>query len=105
MSFRYRRFEKRFDYVTAMHLIERIVDEQHFDSGDRFATVWGKVYGNWITDEVIDTEVLRNIVLALICVMACTLVLIANLQMCFFIFVCVLLTLVMFNLRGQKLQS
>lgn len=77
-----------------MHSIERLVDDMHFDSGDRFATVWGKVYGNWITDEVIDTEVLRNILLALLCVMGCTLALIANLQVCLYIFVCVVLTLV-----------
>lgn len=94
VPFRYRRFGERNDYVPAMHTIERMVDEMHVTSGDGFATVWGRIYGNWITDEVIDTEVLRNILLALVCVMACTTLLIANLPTCFFIFVCVLLTLV-----------
>lgn len=80
--------------MPAMHEVERIVDAMHIRSGDRVATVWGKVYGNWITDEVIDTEVLRNVLLALACVMACTLLLIAEPQTCWWIFVCVLLTLV-----------
>lgn len=35
-----------------MHTIERIVDDTNLKSGDGFATVWGRIYGNWITDEV-----------------------------------------------------
>lgn len=35
-----------------MHKIQNIVDDMHLSTGDRFATVWGKIYGNWITDEV-----------------------------------------------------
>lgn len=77
-----------------MHEVERLVDTMHMDSGDGRATVWAKIYGNWITDEVIDTEVLRNIMLALVCVMACTLLLIAEPLTCTYIFLCVLLTLV-----------
>lgn len=74
-----------------MNTMHDIVADMKFSG---FATVWAKIYGNWITDEVIDKEVLRNIVLALICVMACTSLLIANIYICCYIFVCVLLTLV-----------
>lgn len=94
IPFRHRRFAVRNEYVHAMHSVERIVDGMHVHSGDAVATVWGRIYGNWITDEVIDTEVLRNILLALLCVMVCTLLLIAEPQTCLYIFVCVLLTLV-----------
>lgn len=48
--------------------------------------------------QLIDKEVLRNLELALICVMACTILLIANWQICFWIFLCVLLT--MLNVCG-----
>lgn len=41
---------------------------------------------------------IRNIELALICVMACTIFLIADIQICFWIFICVLLTMV--NVMG-----
>lgn len=74
-----------------MNTMHDIMDDMKYNG---FATVWAKIYGNWITDEVIDKEVLRNIILALICVMACTSLLIANIQICCYIFICVLLTLV-----------
>ncbi|XP_059611969.1 patched domain-containing protein 3-like [Phlebotomus argentipes] len=60
----------------------------------RILAIAAEMFGNWITDEIIDEEVLRNITLALVCVMICTAVLIVNLQICFWIFICVLLTLV-----------
>lgn len=47
--------------------------------------------------QVIDTEVSRNIMLALACVMFCTTILILNPNICFWIFMCVVLTLVNFE--------
>lgn len=44
--------------------------------------------------QLIDIEVLRNLQLALLCVMLCTIVLIANWQICCLIFFCVLITMV-----------
>lgn len=81
-------------YVPAMHAIADLVSQMNFSSGDGVSTVWGKVYGNWITDEVIDIELIRNVGLALVSVMVCTVLLIVNLPICFYIFVTVLLTLV-----------
>lgn len=95
-SFQFKRFENRSQYVPAMHDLTRVVDQSNLKTHHKF--VWGKIFGNWITDEIIDSEVLRNIILALICVMVCTAILITNIQICFWIFVCVLLTLV--NVSG-----
>ncbi|XP_031621793.1 patched domain-containing protein 3-like [Contarinia nasturtii] len=94
IDFKYKRFKSRSNYLSAMHAIENIVENAQLKSGDGFATVWGRVYGNWVTDEVIDTEVSRNIMLALACVMFCTTILILNPNVCFWIFMCVVLTLI-----------
>lgn len=96
IDFKYRRFSERNYYVPAMHTLDNIVKKTNLNTGDGFSTVWGKVYGNWVTDEVIDTEVLRNLILALVCVMFCTIIIIINVQICFWIFICVVLTLVSF---------
>lgn len=52
IDFKYRRFNGRNNYLPAMHTIERIVDDAGLETGDGFATVWGRIYGNWVTDEV-----------------------------------------------------
>ncbi|GAB0092699.1 NPC intracellular cholesterol transporter 1 homolog 1b-like [Sergentomyia squamirostris] len=94
MDYRFKKFFHRDQYVPAMHRINKIASEANLTTGDHFSTSWAKMYGNWITDEIIDAEVLRNISLALVCVMICTAMLIVNLQICFWIFICVLLTLI-----------
>lgn len=95
-TFQFKRFENRSQYVPAMHDLDRIVLNSNLKTEHKF--VWGKVFGNWITDEIIDAEVLRNIILALICVMISTSVLITHVQICFWVFVCVLITLI--NVSG-----
>lgn len=80
--------------MPAMHTMGSIVRDSQFSSGDGFSTVWAKVYGNWITDEVIDTELIRNLIMALVCVMICAIALIGDVYICFWVFVCILLTLV-----------
>lgn len=82
-----------------MHAVDELVKGLNFSSGDGFTTVWGKIYANWITDEVIDVELIRNISLALISVMACTILLIANLSTCFYIFVTIMVTLVNYKIK------
>lgn len=52
IDFKYRRFSGRKSYLPAMHTIQNIVESAKLDSGDGFATVWGRIYGNWVTDEV-----------------------------------------------------
>lgn len=58
-----------------------------------YVTVWCKMFAPWTTDKLIGQEVSRNIILALICVMGTTVILIAEIQTCWWIFLCVLLTL------------
>lgn len=58
-----------------------------------YVTVWSKAFGPWTTDKIITQEVSRNLLLALICVMSTTAVLIAEIQTCCWILLCVLLTL------------
>lgn len=52
IDFKYKRFNGRNNYLPAMHTIQEIVENAQLKSGDGFATVWGRIYGNWVTDEV-----------------------------------------------------
>ncbi|GLH10958.1 NPC intracellular cholesterol transporter 1 homolog 1b [Gryllus bimaculatus] len=98
-DFKFKLFHGPEESLPAMNRVKHLVKKANFTTGDRFATVWGKIFANWVTDEVIDTELYRNLILACVCVMICTVVLIVNLVTCFFVFVCVMLTLV--NVSGM----
>ncbi|XP_053603222.1 NPC intracellular cholesterol transporter 1 homolog 1b-like [Plodia interpunctella] len=94
VAFRFKTFKGPEEYLPAMNNVKHIVKSTPVSSGDGYRSVWSKEFGNWVTDEIIAVEVERNVELALLCVIACTIVLITNLQMCFWIFLCVLLTIV-----------
>lgn len=94
MLFKLARFSGPDVYLPAMNHVRNVVKSTNITSGDGYRSVWSKVFANWVTDEIIAVEVERNIELALLCVMVCTVILITNLQMCLWIFVCVLLTIV-----------
>lgn len=55
-----------------------------------------QVYAAWETDEIIGFELWRNLGLALVCVFVITLILLANIQICLMVLLCVTLTLVSF---------
>jgi predicted RND superfamily exporter protein len=93
-EFKFKLFDGPEEFLPAMHKVKRLLRESNFTTGERFSTVWGLVLGNWVTDEVVDKELYRNLALACVCVMACTLVLIVNIMACLSVFLCVLLTLV-----------
>lgn len=93
MFFYFAKFRGPEEYIPAMNHVKNIVKSTNITSGDGYRSVWSKVFANWVTDEIIAVEVERNIELALLCVMICTVILITNLQMCLWIFVCVLLTI------------
>lgn len=93
MIFNFAKFSGPDEYIPAMNHVRNIVKSTNITSGDGYRSVWSKVFANWVTDEIIAVEVERNIELALLCVMICTVILITNLQMCLWIFVCVLLTI------------
>ncbi|XP_075971511.1 patched domain-containing protein 3-like [Anticarsia gemmatalis] len=94
MSFKFMKFRGPDEYIPAMNHVKDIVKSTNITSGDGYKSVWSKIFSSWVTDEIIAVEVERNIELALLCVMVCTIILITNLQMCLWIFVCVLLTIV-----------
>lgn len=94
MSFKFMKFSGPAEYIPAMNRVKDIVKSANITSGDGYRSVWSKVFASWVTDEVISVEVERNIELALLCVMVCTIILITNLQMCLWIFLCVLLTII-----------
>lgn len=93
MSFRFSRFAGPEQYIPAMNHVKDVVKSTNITTGDGYRSVWSKIFANWVTDEIIAVEVERNIELALLCVMVCTVILITNLQMCLWIFICVLLTI------------
>ncbi|XP_057666401.1 protein patched homolog 1-like isoform X1 [Diorhabda carinulata] len=94
INFFFRKSEQSSDQISAMHKVRTIAENMNFTTGDKFATVWSKFFATWITDELIGIEVTRNLELALLCVMLCTIPLIANWQICCLIFFCVLITMV-----------
>lgn len=94
IDFQFKNFNDPKKQIPAMHKVRDVVTHANFTTGDKFSTVWSKFFSTWITDELIDIEVLRNLQLALLCVMLCTIVLIANWQICCLIFFCVLITMV-----------
>jgi Niemann-Pick C1 protein len=98
IDFKFRKFDGRDEYLPAKAAIEQLVENAHFQTGEAFATVWSQSFIFWLANEIVDTEIIRNLLLALLAVMLCTVPLIRNLNTCFWIFVCVLLTLV--NIGG-----
>lgn len=90
IDFKFLLFKRPTEWIPAMDDSKRLVSEAQLDG---YVTVWSKVFAPWITDKLIAQEVLRNIILALICVMGTTAVLIAEVQTCCWILLCVLLTL------------
>ncbi|KAF7285020.1 hypothetical protein GWI33_012334 [Rhynchophorus ferrugineus] len=94
IDFRMKKFPDPRQHIAPMHHVLNLAESANFTTGNKFVTAWSKFFAMWITDELIDVEVMRNLELALICVMACTIPLIADWQTCFWIFVCVLITMV-----------
>lgn len=94
IKFRFKTFSGPAVYLPAMHRLQDLVRDADFRTGDKIAFVWARIFANWVTDEIISVEVKRNLQLALVCVMGCTVLLITDIQMCLWILSCVLLTLV-----------
>lgn len=90
IDFHFKRLRTPHEWIPAMDDSKRIVAELPIHG---HITVWCKMFGPWTTDKLIAQEVLRNVILALVCVMATTAVLIAELQTCCWILLCVVLTL------------
>lgn len=102
IDFKFKPFSEREQYIPAKYAVEEILSHHQFKTGDQYKTLWAKIFGNWVTDEIIDTEIYRNVALAMVGVMFCSAVLIVNPQICFWIFICVLLTIL--NVGGFMQQ-
>ena len=61
----------------------------------RIGTTIKRIFDSrWEVDEIIGQELYRNLLIAIICVLIATLVFIADLRACMFVFLCVVLNLV-----------
>lgn len=49
INFNFHKFEERDEYIPAKNVISELITESDFNSGDKVAFLWGKVFGNWIT--------------------------------------------------------
>ncbi|EFN85001.1 Niemann-Pick C1 protein [Harpegnathos saltator] len=90
IDFKFTNFAGPHQWIPAMDDSKRIVNGAKIRG---FVTVWSKFFGPWTTDKLISQEVIRNVMLALICVMGTTTIIIAELQTCCWILLCVVLTL------------
>ena len=90
IDFTFSKFSSPYEWIPGMDNAKRVAAEAELPG---FVTVWSEMFASWVTDKVISQEVVRNLILALICVMAMTAVLIAEPQTCVWILLCVLLTL------------
>lgn len=52
INFVFKRFDGPEEYIPAMNKLKGIVKDANVTSGDGFATVWSKIFANWVTDEV-----------------------------------------------------
>lgn len=82
-------------YLPAKVAIETIVNDLPLISNkDAFRTVWSRVFFFWDADQTIGTEVIKNLGLTMLAVMICAMIVLLSVKLCFWIFLCVLITMV-----------
>ena len=91
IRYQHQQFFTVHDRIEAMTWVKDTIKSIDFD-GKAFAMA--QSYSRWEIDEVIGHELYRNLLLAIICVLIATFVLIADLRTCLFVFLCVVLNLV-----------
>lgn len=52
IDFRFNHLNDKNVYVPLMHKVINISKNSNFTTGDRFSTVWSKIFASWTTDEV-----------------------------------------------------
>jgi Niemann-Pick C1 protein len=78
-------------YLPAKKAVESIINQAHV-ANVSFSHF--KFYATWETDEIIGFELMRNVGLSLGCVMIVTVVLLVNIPISFYVFCCVVATVV-----------
>jgi hypothetical protein len=78
-------------YLPAKKAVESIINEAGV-ANVSFSHV--RIYATWETDEIIGFELMRNVGLSMVCVMIVTVVLLVNIPVSFYVFCCVVATVV-----------
>lgn len=90
IEFKFTLFVSPSEWIPAMDDSKHLVSKAQIEG---YVTVWSKFFGPWTSDKMITQEVSRNLILGLICVMCTTAILIVEVHTCFWILLCILLTL------------
>lgn len=90
-AFTYNDFDGPTQHIPAQDEVDRIVKDAGLPS---YTFSDSTVYISWQTDRIIGTELWRNMGLCLICVFLLTLLLLADIKICFLVMTCVLFTMV-----------
>ena len=94
MMFQHKNVLKSSERIEAMTWLKDLVAKENF-SGKAFAM--SPPYSRWEIDEVIGWELHRNLLLAIVCVLIATFILIADMRSCLLVFLFVILNLVSFE--------
>jgi Niemann-Pick C1 protein len=84
-------FDGPTEHIPAKDAVEKIIIEAGLP-GHSFSD--STVYISWETDRIIGSELWRNMGLCLVCVFLITLVMLADIKICFMVMTCVLFTMV-----------
>ncbi|TRY73596.1 hypothetical protein TCAL_03344, partial [Tigriopus californicus] len=90
-SFTHKRFEATGEKIQAMAKVKELISDQQFSSNVFAMTM---EYSNWETDQVIESELYRNLGVSMLCIFVTTLILLANIQASILVMLCVVMTLV-----------
>lgn len=90
-SFTHKRFEATKEKINAMTKVKDLISAQDFSSNVFAMTM---EYSNWETDQVIESELYRNLGVSMLCIFITTLILLANIQASVLVMLCVVMTLV-----------
>merc|ERR1719370_1430814 len=88
-SIEYRPFEGPEEHVPARRAVEKVLNKSGLSTAFSFV----KIYAAWETDEIIGEELWRNVLLAMACVTAVVLLLLANFRICILVILAIILTL------------
>ncbi|XP_039299028.1 NPC intracellular cholesterol transporter 1 homolog 1b [Nilaparvata lugens] len=66
-DFKFKLFSEPEEALYAMNYVKELLRLSNITSGDGFKTVWAKIFAHWVTDEVIQEEMYRNLALACFC--------------------------------------
>ena len=87
----YQKFDGPKDHIPGVNAINHLINKANLSS--KIFTN-GRIYGSWEIDKVIAFELMRNLLLAIICVFAITFILLSNIVASGLVLMCVLFSLV-----------